>query len=670
MRGAIFIALPREINVMNNTINSLTVDIETYSDVDLKKEGVYRYAKLINFEILTMALSINDGETIIYDIVSGEEVPLKIIQAILDDSVTKWAHNAIFERICLSEWLKRNYPSLYEQYGRNYLNPACWKCTMVLGLYYGLPASLKEMGKALNLPNQKLEAGKNLIKYFCQPCKPTKINGGRTRNLPHHNLEDWKIFLEYNKRDVEVALEIKAILSQYPLPPNLWQEYALDQVINDTGILIDSDLVSNAVEFCKQYTAEVGSKLKELTGVTNPNSIQQMKTWLASKGIQTNSLDKTAIDNLLLNVPEEIKEILILYQRINKTSVSKYEKMLAVRCIDGRIRGTFQFYGANRTGRWAGRQVQFQNLPKGKTSDLENARKLVKAGNYNAFKSQYNSVLDTLSGLVRNAIIPSDDSKLIVADYSAIEARVLAFIANETWRLKVFENNEDLYCASASNMFGVPVEKNGINGELRQKGKIAELALGYGGSVGALKAMGADKMGLTEQELSSLVQAWRSANPNIVKLWRNIEDKLKLTILYHVTTETNKIKFRYQNNLLFIILPSGRELCYRNPKIELGKLGQEIITYDDNKLGKRIESYGAKFIENIVQGISRDILANAMINLQPCGRIVAHVHDEVVLECNKEETVETICEIMSIPPTWMPNINLKVEGFESMYYKK
>lgn len=397
VRGAIFIALPREINVMNNTINSLTVDIETYSDVDLKKEGVYRYAKLINFEILTMALSINDGETIIYDIVSSEEVPLKIIQAILDDSVTKWAHNAIFERICLSEWLKRNYPSLYEQYGRNYLNPACWKCTMVLGLYYGLPASLKEMGKALNLPNQKLEAGKNLIKYFCQPCKPTKINGGRTRNLPHHNLEDWKIFLEYNKRDVEVALEIKAILSQYPLPPNLWQEYALDQVINDTGILIDSDLVSNAVEFCKQYTAEVGSKLKELTGVTNPNSIQQMKTWLASKGIQTNSLDKTAIDNLLLNVPEEIKEILILYQRINKTSVSKYEKMLAVRCIDGRIRGTFQFYGANRTGRWAGRQVQFQNLPKGKTSDLENARKLVKAGDYYAFKAQYNSVLDTLS---------------------------------------------------------------------------------------------------------------------------------------------------------------------------------------------------------------------------------------------------------------------------------
>ena len=648
----------------------LTIDIETYSTVDIKTSGVYKYITSSDFEILTITVSVNDEAPITYDLASGEELPLDIVQDLLNDSVTKWAHNAIFERICLSEWLKRNYPSLYEQYARNYLNPACWKCTMVLGLYYGLPASLKEMGKALNLPNQKLEAGKNLIKYFCQPCKPTKINGGRTRNLPHHNLEDWKIFLEYNKRDVEVALEIKAILSQYPLPPNLWQEYVLDQVINDTGILIDSDLVSNAVEFCKQYTAEVGSKLKELTGVTNPNSIQQMKTWLASKGIQTNSLDKTAIDNLLLNVPEEIKEILILYQRINKTSVSKYEKMLAMRCIDGRIRGTFQFYGANRTGRWAGRQVQFQNLPKGKTSDLENARKLVKAGDYNAFKAQYNSVLDTLSGLVRNAIVPSDNSKLIVADYSSIEARVLAFIADERWKMKVFENNEDLYCASASNMFGVPVEKNGINGELRQKGKIAELALGYGGSVGALKAMGADKMGLTEQELSSLVQAWRSANPNIVKLWRNIEDKLKLTILYHVTTETNKIKFRYQDNMLFLVLLSGRELCYRNPRIERGKLGQEVITYDDNKLGKRIESYGAKFIENIVQGISRDILANAMINLQPCGRIVAHVHDEVVLECNKEETVETICEIMSIPPTCMPNINLKVEGFESMYYKK
>lgn len=648
----------------------LTIDIETYSNVTINKSGVYKYVAPSNFEILTITMSVDGGVPVIYDLASGDELPLDIVQDLLNDSVIKWAHNAIFERICLSEWLKRTYPVFYERYGRKYLNPICWRCTMVLGMYYGLPASLSDMGKALKLPNQKRTEGKSLVKYFCQPCKPTTSNDYRTRNLPSHNPEAWKLFLEYNRRDVDVALEIKAILSKYQLPQNFWQEYEIDQAINDWGILIDPDLVTNAVRFCNEYIADTTVTLQRLTGVDNPNSTQQMKKWLESKGISTKSLDKDTLDDLIATSPPDIKEILVLYQRIKKTSVSKYEKMLEGRCIDGRIRGAFQFYGANRTGRWAGRQVQFQNLPKGNINDLENARGLVKAGDYNAFKTQYDSVLDTLSGLVRNAIVPSDDSKLIVADYSAIEARVLAFIANETWRLKVFENNEDLYCASASNMFGVPVEKNGINGELRQKGKIAELALGYGGSIGALKAMGADKMGLSEQELSSLVQAWRSANPNIMKLWRTVEDKLKLTILYHVSTETNKIKFRYQDNMLFLVLPSGRELCYRTPRIERGKLGQEVITYDDNKLGKRIESYGAKFVENIVQGISRDILANAMINLQSHGNIVAHVHDEVVLECSKEENVEHICDLMSVPPTWMPDIKLKVEGFESMYYKK
>ena len=648
----------------------LTIDIETYSTVDIKTSGVYKYITSSDFELLTITLSINDEAPITYDLASGEEVPLDIVQDLLNDSVIKWAHNAIFERICLTEWLKRTYPLFYKQYGRSYLNPACWRCTMVLGMYYGLPASLNEMGKALKLPNQKLAEGKSLVKYFCQPCKPTASNGYKTKNLPSHNPEAWKLFLEYNRRDVEVALEIKTILSKYKLPQNFWQEYALDQEINDWGILIDPDLVTNAVKFCNEYIADTIATIQKLTGVDNPNSLPQMKNWLESKGILTKSLDKDALDNLIATSPPDIKEILILYQRIKKTSVSKYEKMLAVRCIDGRIRGTFQFYGANRTGRWAGRQVQFQNLPKGNINYLKNARELVKAGEYNAFKTQYDSVLDTLSGLVRNAIVSSDDSKLIIADYSSIEARVLAFIANEIWRLKVFENNEDLYCASASNMFGVHVEKNGINGELRQKGKVAELALGYGGSIGALKAMGADKMGLSEQELSSLVQAWRSANPNIMKLWRNVEDKLKLTILYHVTTETNGIKFRYQDNILFITLLSGRELCYRNPKIELGKFEQEAITYDDTKIGARKESYGAKFVENIVQGISRDILANAMINLQSYGHIVAHVHDEVVLECNREETVEHICDLMNVPPTWMPKIKLKAEGFESMYYKK
>ena len=648
----------------------LTIDIETYSTIDIKKSGVYKYIASSDSELLTITVSVNDETPITYDLASGEELPLHIVQDLLNDKVIKWAHNAIFERICLSEWLKRTYPVFYQRYGRNYLNPACWRCTMILGMYYGLPASLKDMGKSLKLEQQKLEEGNTLVKYFCQPCKPTISNGQRTRNLPSHNPEAWKLFLEYNLRDVEVTLEIKTILSKYQLPQNFWQEYALDQKINDLGILIDPDLVTNAVRFCNEYIADTTATLQRLTGVDNPNSTQQMKKWLETKGISTKSLDKDALDNLITTVPPNIKETLILYQKIRKTSVTKYEKMLAVRCIDGRIRGAFQFYGANRTGRWAGRQVQFQNLPKGNTSNLENARKLVKAGDYNAFKAQYNSVLDILSGLVRNTIVPSDDSKLIVADYSAIEARVLAFIANETWRLKVFENDEDLYCASASNMFDVTVEKNGINGELRQKGKVAELALGYGGSIGALKAMGAIKMGLSEQELPTLVQAWRSANSNIVKLWAAVEEKLKLTIRYHVPTETNNIRFHYQDNVLFLVLPSGRELCYRNPRIEHGKFGQEVITYNDTKIGSRTESYGAKFVENIVQGISRDILANAMIHLQPYGHIVAHVHDEVILECSKEETVEHICEIMSVPPTWMPNIHLKVEGFESMYYKK
>lgn len=541
---------------------------------------------------------------------------------------------------------------------------------MILGLYYGLPASLKDIGKALNLPNQKLDEGKNLIKYFCQPCKPTSINDGRTRNLPSHNPENWKIFIEYNRRDVEVALEIKSKLSKYPFPQNLWQEYALDQMINDSGILISTDLVNNAVQFCKKYTEEIIEKLKTLTGVDNPNSVQQMIKWLASRGIATKSLDKESVSALIDIVPDSLKEVLILYQKIKKTSVTKYEQMLNVIGLDDRIRGAFQFYGASTTGRWSGRQVQFQNLPRGNITDLESARSLLKAGDYDVFKFQYDSVLDTLSGLIRTAIIPSEGFKLIIADYSAIEARVLAFIANENWRLKVFADDEDLYCASASNMFGVPVVKNGVNSHLRQKGKIAELALGYGGSVGALKAMGATQMGVPEQELQYLVDVWRETNPNIVQLWGNVENKIKFTVRYHISSTINDLKFRYQDNLLFITLPLGRELCYRNPKIEFGKFGQEIITYDGDKLNTRIESYGAKFVENIVQGISRDILANAMLNLKSHGNIIAHVHDEIILECDKTKTVDNICKIMMIAPTWMPNINLKVDGFESTYYKK
>ncbi len=655
---------------MKQTIFDITIDIETYSNVDLKKSGVYRYAESRYFEILTIAVSVNNGKVDTYDIASGEELPLEMVQALLDDKIIKCAHNAIFERICLSEWLKCTYPVFWKHYGRKYLNPICWRCTMILGLYYGLPASLKDIGKALNLPNQKLDEGKNLIKYFCQPCKPTSINGGRTRNLPSHNPENWKIFIEYNRRDVEVALEIKSKLSKYPFPQNLWQEYALDQMINDSGILISTDLVNNAVQFCKKYTEEIIEKLKTLTGVDNPNSVQQMIKWLASRGIATKSLDKESVSALIDIVPDSLKEVLILYQKIKKTSVTKYEQMLNVIGLDDRIRGAFQFYGASTTGRWSGRQVQFQNLPRGNITDLESARSLLKAGDYDVFKFQYDSVLDTLSGLIRTAIIPSEGFKLIIADYSAIEARVLAFIANENWRLKVFADDEDLYCASASNMFGVPVVKNGVNSHLRQKGKIAELALGYGGSVSALKAMGATQMGVPEQELQYLVDVWRATNPNIVQLWGNVENKIKFTVRYHISSTINDLKFRYQDNLLFITLPSGRELCYRNPKIEFGKFGQEIITYDGDKLNTRIESYGAKFVENIVQGISRDILANAMLNLKSHGNIIAHVHDEIILECDKTKTVDNICKIMMIAPTWMPNINLKVDEFESTYYKK
>ena len=647
----------------------LTIDIETYSTVDIKTSGVYKYVTSSDFELLTITVSVNDEAPITYDLASGEELPLDIVQDLLNDNVIKWAHNAIFERICLSEWLKRTYLVFYQRYGREYLNPICWRCTMVLGMYYGLQASLSEMGKALKLQNQKLEEGKSLIKYFCQPCNPTKINGQRTRNLPSHAPENWKLFLEYNRRDVEVALEIKSVLSKYQIPSNFWQEYVLDQEINDSGALIDYKLVTNAVKFCNEYISDSISTLKRLTGVDNPNSLPQMKNWLKSNGISAKKLDKDALGNLIVTSPPDIREILILYQRIKKTSVAKYKKMLNVCCSDKKIRGAFQFYGAS-TGRWTGKDVQFQNLPKGHIDSLEQARTLVKAGDYTAFKAQYDSVLDVLSGLVRTAIIPSRELKLIAADYSSIEARVLAFIADERWKMKVFENDEDLYCASASNMFGVPVKKNSINGELREKGKIAELSLGYGGAVGALKKARATELGFTEQELIILVQKWRSANPNIVKLWRAVEEKLKLTICYHVKTKTNNIEFRYQDNILFITLPSGRELCYRNPRIELGKFGQGAITYDDNESGNRIESYGAKFVENIVQGISRDILANAMINLQSHGNIIAHVHDEIVLECSKEETVEHICALMSIPPTWIPNINLKVEGFETMYYKK
>lgn len=650
------------------TIKKLFIDIETFSDVNLKEEGIYKYAQSPYFEIITFAVSINGDKVKVYDL-NSKELPKEIIQALFDDSIIKVAHNATFERICLSEWLKRNYDLYFKDYGGDFLRADCWRCTMMLGRYFSLPSSLKDMGKYLNLDSQKMDEGKDLIKYFCQPCLPTQANNYRTRNLPSHAPDKWNLFLEYNKRDVEVEMKIWNKLSKFPIYDNFWKEYALDQEINDKGILIDSVIADNAIKFTDKFKSELIAKIKSLTGIDNPNSTQQMSAWLEKEGISTDSLDKKSVADLIKKTPEQIQAVLKDYQQLKKTSLKKYGVMKKISGSDNRIRGVFQFYGAVRTGRFTSNSIQLQNLPRNYTENLEALRDLLKIGDYENFKNHCDSVGDTLSELIRTAFIPKLGYKFIVADFSAIEARIIAKLANETWRLKAFADNKDIYCASASQMFHVPVEKNGVNAHLRQKGKIAELALGYGGSTGALTEMGALDMGLKESELQPLVNAWRTANPKIVKFWYDLESKIKLTISYGISTEINSIKINYKKGILFITLPSGRQLCYLRPKIELGKFGQEVITYDDTKNKSRVESYGAKFVENIVQGIARDILINAMINLRDYD-IVAHVHDEIILECREDTDVNTICKIMAEPPTWLPDINLKAECFESKFYKK
>ena len=653
---------------MANEIKTLHIDIETFSDVDLKEHGLYPYAKSPYFEILSFAVSINGEPVKVYDL-NSKELPNEIIQALFDDRVIKIAHNATFERICLSVWLKRHYDICFKEYGGEFLRPECWRCTMMLGRYFTLPSSLKDMGAYLKLDSQKMAEGKDLIKYFCQPCLPTQANNYRTRNLPSHAPDKWNLFLEYNKRDVEVEMEIWNKLSKFPLYDSFWQEYALDQEINDRGILVDNVIADNAIKFTDKFKSELIAKIKSLTGVDNPNSTQQMSAWLEKEGISAESLDKKSVENLVQKTPEKVKNVLKDYQQLKKTSLKKYEVMKKISCNDNRIRGVFAFYGAPRTGRFTSNSIQLQNLPRNYAKNLEELRDLLKVGEYENFKNHCESVGDTLSELIRTAFIAKPNHKFIVADFSAIEARIIAKLANETWRLKAFADNKDIYCASASEMFHVPVEKNGVNAHLRQKGKIAELALGYGGSTGALTAMGALDMGLKEFELKPLVDAWRNSNQKIVKFWYDLENKIKLTINYGISTEINGIKINCRKGILFITLPSGRQLCYLRPKIEIGKFGQEVITYDDTKNKSRVESYGAKFVENIVQGIARDILINAMINLHGYG-IVAHVHDEVILECCEDTDVNTICKIMAQPPTWMPDIILKAEGFETKFYKK
>ena len=659
-------------------IHTLSIDVETFSDVDLKKCGVYKYAESPDFEILLFGVSVDGGEVTVYDLTSGDTVPEEIIKALSDDSVIKWAYNASFERICLSVWLRRNYPQYFSSYSieedtvRNYLDPSSWRCSLVWGAYMGLPLSLEGIGKVLKLENQKMAEGKALIRYFCVPCKPTKANGGRTRNLPEHDPVKWSTFIAYNKRDVETEMAIQQKLSKFPVPDFLWEEYHLDQEINDRGIQLDMVLVEQAIAIDERSREELSAKMQQLTALENPNSVQQMKEWLTKHGLEVDSLDKKAVKELLKTAPPELAEVLELRRQLAKSSVKKYQAMQNAVCADGRARGMFQFYGANRSGRWAGRLIQLQNLPQNHMTHLEDARRLVRAGDYALLSALYDSVPEVLSELIRTAFVPRDGYKFIVSDFSAIEARVLSFLASESWRLKVFAENGDIYCASASAMFHVPVEKHGQNSHLRQKGKIAELALGYGGSVGALKSMGALEMGLAEEELQPLVDAWRTSNPNIVQLWWDVDNAVKTTVRQRLDTETHGIRFRYRSGMLFIILPSGRQLCYVKPKMGTNKFGGESVTYEgvgSTKKWERIESYGPKFVENIVQAISRDILMYAMRTLSHCF-IVGHVHDELIIECSMGVSLDAICEQMGRTPPWIKGLNLRADGYETMFYKK
>ena len=620
-------------------MKEMSIDLETYSDVNITKCGSYKYAESDEFEILLFGVSVDDGPVKVYDLACGDTIPEEILAALSDENVTKWAFNASFERICLSNWLKKHRPEYFTGYSipedpaGQYLDPASWKCTIIWSAYMGLPLSLEGVGAILKLQDQKLKEGKDLIRYFCSPCKPTKSNGGRTRNIPEHDSEKWSLFKSYNKRDVEVEMAIQKRLSKYPVPDFIWDEYHLDQEINDRGIALDMDVVENAITFDERSKAALSETMQDITGVENPNSVMQMKAWLSENGVEAESLGKKDVAKLIDDTDGQVEEALRLRLQLAKSSVKKYQAMQNAVCKDGRAHGMFQFYGANRSGRWAGRLIQLQNLPQNHMPDLAEARAIVKAGDYDTLQLLYDDIPNTLSQLIRTAFVPRPGYKFIVSDFSAIEARVLAYLAGETWRSKVFAEGKDIYCASASQMFGVPVKKHGINGHLRQKGKIAELALGYGGSVGALKSMGALEMGLTEEELQPLVNSWRSSNPMITAFWWDIDRAVKTTITQRIQTEVRGIRFFYKSGMLFIKLPSGRLLSYVKPRIGENQYGGESVTYEgvgSTKKWERIESYGPKFVENIVQAVSRDILCYAMKTLRHCF-IVGHVHDELII---------------------------------------
>lgn len=659
-------------------IKEMSIDLETYSDVDISKCGAYKYAESENFEILLFGVSIDGGDVQVFDLACGDTIPDDILAALSDYTVTKWAFNANFERICLSNWLRKHHPAHFKGYSipedpaSKYLDPASWKCTMIWSAYMGLPLSLEGVGAVLKLQDQKMKEGKDLIKYFCCPCKPTKVNGGRTRNLPEHAPDKWETFKTYNKRDVDVEMAIKQRLSKFPVPDFVWEEYHLDQEINDRGIMLDMDVVENAIAFDEKSKAELMIAMQNITNLDNPNSVVQMKQWLSDNGIEAESLDKKDVAAMIKDTAGDVAAALKLRLQLAKSSVKKYQAMQNAVCKDGRAHGMFQFYGANRSGRWAGRLIQLQNLPQNHMNDLADARELVRTGDYDSLELLYDDIPDTLSQLIRTAFIARPGYKFVVSDYSAIEARVLAYLAGETWRSKVFAEGKDIYCASASQMFGVPVEKHGINSHLRQKGKIAELALGYGGSVGALISMGALDMGLTEDELQPLVDSWRASNPNITAFWWNVDNAVKTAIKMKVPTEVNGIKFLCRSGMLFIKLPSGRTLSYVKPRIGENRFGGESVTYEgigSTKKWERIESYGPKFVENIVQAVSRDLLCFAMRNLSHCF-ICGHVHDELIIECSQDVDYKSICNIMSRSPDWMPDILIRGDGYETPFYKK
>ena len=645
-------------------MKSISWDLETYSSVDLTKCGVYRYCESEDFEILLAAYSIDGGAVQVTDLACGEKLPQEILDALEDETVEKWSFNSQFERICLSRLL--GYPA------GDYLAPASWRCSMVWASTLGLPRSLESVGAVLGLEKQKLMEGKDMIRYFCVPCRPTKANGGRMRNLPEHDPEKWERFKAYNLRDVETEMQIQKRLSNFPVPDTIWEEYHLDQEINDRGIGVDMELVRQAIAMDARSRERLTAAMRELTELENPNSVQQMKQWLADHGMETDTLGKKAVAELVKTAPEPLREVLSLRQQLAKNSVKKYTAMENAVCADSRAHGMFVFYGANRTGRFSGRLIQLQNLYKNTMPDLAQARALVRSGNYEALSMLYEDIPDTLSQLIRTAFVPQDGRKLIVADFSAIEARVLAWLAGEKWVLEVFEKGGDIYCETAARMFHCRVEKHGENAELRQKGKQATLSCGYGGSVGALKAMGALEAGMTEEELQPLVDSWRAANPNIVRFWWDVDRAVKECVKMRIPTETHGLRFDYRSAMLFITLPSGRRLAYVKPRIGENQFGGESVTYmgvGGTKKWERLESYGPKFVENIVQGTARDILCYAMQTLKNCS-IVAHVHDEIIIEADRRMSVAAVCEQMGRTPPWAKGLKLRADGYECEFYQK